>query len=56
MRADAGGATISANASGLRSLARHLLVLAQGTVPSGRHIHLDQDCLERFRGWQAVEI
>ena len=32
---------IVANPAGLRSLARHLLVLAQQGVPSGHHIHLD---------------
>ena len=46
VRVDAEGATISANATGLRSLARHLLVLAQETVPAGRHVHLDGDDLE----------
>lgn len=33
--------TISANASGLRSLARQLLVLAQERTPSGHHFHFD---------------
>lgn len=33
--------TISANASGLRSLARQLLVLAQESTPSGHHFHFD---------------
>lgn len=32
---------ISANSQGLISLARHLLVLAETSVPTGRHIHLD---------------
>lgn len=32
---------ISANTAGLVSLARHLLTLAQGQVPSGTHIHFD---------------
>jgi hypothetical protein len=32
---------ISANPQGLISLARHLLVLAQASVPIGCHIHLD---------------
>ncbi|MGW7680174.1 Imm32 family immunity protein [Kribbella sp. NPDC054772] len=31
---------ISANPAGLRSLARHLLTLAQDGVPDGHHIHL----------------
>lgn len=33
---------ISANPAGLRSLARHLLVLAQDMTPSGQHFHLDE--------------
>ncbi|MBS1625264.1 MAG: hypothetical protein JST83_14655 [Bacteroidetes bacterium] len=33
---------IIANQDGLRSLARHLLTLAQDNVPSGAHIHLDE--------------
>ena len=38
---------IEANADGLTSLANHLLNLAQTTVPSGAHIHLDeQNALE----------
>ena len=40
---DAGRALIVANPAGLRSLARHLLVLAQEAVPSGHHLHLDPD-------------
>jgi hypothetical protein len=32
---------VSANPAGLRSLARHLLLLAQETTPVGQHIHLD---------------
>ena len=32
---------ISANKAGLISLARHLLTLAQDSVPSGTHIHFD---------------
>jgi hypothetical protein len=34
--------TIIANKSGLISLARHLLTLAQDNVPAGSHFHLDQ--------------
>ena len=34
--------TIMANKSGLISLARHLLTLAQDDVPAGSHFHLDQ--------------
>jgi hypothetical protein len=33
--------TITANQPGLRSLARHLMMLAQDTVPAHSHIHLD---------------
>ena len=32
---------ISANKAGLISLARHLLTLAQDSVPSGTHIHFN---------------
>jgi hypothetical protein len=31
---------LTANREGLRSLARHLLTLAQDDVPSGHHMHL----------------
>ena len=34
--------TIKANKSGLISLARHLLTLAQDSVPKHSHIHLDE--------------
>lgn len=34
---------LSANRAGLISLARHLLTLAQDSVPSGRHVHLTAD-------------
>lgn len=34
---------ISANREGLISLANHLLNLAQTDVPSGTHIHLDEN-------------
>lgn len=36
-----GRVVIRANVAGLRSLARHCLVLAQDGVPEGRHVHLD---------------
>lgn len=32
---------INANPAGLRSIARHCLVLSQEGMPDGRHIHLD---------------
>jgi hypothetical protein len=43
LRVDAAGegATISANAQGLRSLAQHLLTLAEESVPLGVHAHLE---------------
>ena len=34
---------ITANSSGLVSLARHLLTLAQQNVPENTHIHLDEN-------------
>ena len=37
-----GQVVVSANAAGLRSLARHLLVLAQETMPVGHRLHLDE--------------
>jgi len=37
---------ISGNPAGLRSLARHLLTLAQDAVPDGRHLDFDTYC-----GW-----
>jgi hypothetical protein len=40
---DADGVRIQANAAGLRSLARQMLLLAQDRVPSGHHLHLDED-------------
>lgn len=33
---------IKANNSGLLSLARHLITLAQNNVPDGSHFHLDE--------------
>ena len=40
--AENGEVLIEANVDGLTSLANHLLNLAQTTVPSGAHIHLDE--------------
>ncbi|MCU0494065.1 MAG: hypothetical protein MUD01_20945 [Chloroflexaceae bacterium] len=37
-----GTVLIRANRSGLISLARHMLLLAQPEVPVGRHFHLDE--------------
>ena len=37
---------ISGNPAGLRSLARHLLTLAQDSVPDGRHLDFDS-----YSGW-----
>lgn len=44
IRVDADGAkiTIEANPAGLRSLARHLLTLAQEEGPADNHLHLDE--------------
>ena len=39
---DGSALTIRGNAAALRSMARHLLTLAQGNVPPGTHIHLDE--------------
>ena len=43
LRVDAAGdeVTISANTQGLRSLAQHLLTLADDGVPPGVHAHLE---------------
>ncbi|MFF5969018.1 hypothetical protein ACFY64_36065 [Streptomyces collinus] len=39
-----GGETvIEANAAGLRTLAGHLLTLAQDGTPDGTHLHMEQD-------------
>ena len=38
---DSGGVVISGNRAGLRSLARHLLTLADESVPAGRHFDFD---------------
>ncbi|HZO70596.1 MAG TPA: hypothetical protein VFB60_00225 [Ktedonobacteraceae bacterium] len=40
---DQGQVIIKADQAGLVSLARHLLTLAQKDVPTGSHIHYDQD-------------
>lgn len=36
-----GELVIEANVAGLRSLARHCLVLSQNATPTGHHIHMD---------------
>lgn len=36
-----GEVSIRANEAGLRSLAQHMLTLAEESVPDGAHIHLD---------------
>jgi|RifCSP13_3_1023840.scaffolds.fasta_scaffold343890_1 hypothetical protein len=38
---DTGAIIIVANSPGLVSLARHLLALAQLSMPAGHHLHLD---------------
>ena len=38
-----GALHIKANKEGLESLANHLLNLAQDAVPSGTHLHLDEN-------------
>jgi hypothetical protein len=38
-----GSVVIAANRAGLVTLARHLLTLAQDEVPSGSHLHLEDD-------------
>ena len=40
-RIDKNAVIISANEAGLRSLANHLITLAQKTIPSEYHFHLD---------------
>lgn len=40
---DGDGVRVLANPARLRSLARHLLLLAQENVPSGHHIHLNEN-------------
>ena len=57
-----GETVVKANRDGLISLANHLLTLAQDSVPSGAHIHLDQYnslevgsaelILERWENWE----
>lgn len=39
---DGAEVVLRANTAGLRSLARHLLLLAREEVPAGHHIHLDE--------------
>ena len=41
VRVDGKQVVVTANVAGLRSLARHMLVLAQDGMPPGRHIHMD---------------
>ena len=51
-----GSVQIRANESGLRSLARHLLSLAQNGVPVGRHVHFDdQNSLEEGSNELIIE-
>lgn len=47
---------ISGNAAGLRSLARHLLTLAQDAVPDGRHLDFDTYCGWLEEGSTAIRI
>jgi hypothetical protein len=42
VRATEAEVVISGNPAGLRSSARHLLVLAQEATPNGEHVHLDE--------------
>lgn len=47
---------ISANRDGLLSLANHLINLAQDTVPTGTHLHLDeQNSLEELSKELIIE-
>ena len=43
VRLSHGEVVIEANQAGLLSLARHCVTLAQSTIPSGDHVHLDAD-------------
>jgi hypothetical protein len=47
---------ISGNAAGLTSLARHLLTLAQASVPDGRHFDFDTYCGWLEEGSAAIRI
>lgn len=49
---------LRADKEGLITLARHLLTLAQDTVPSGAHIHYDDDAAtgQLKRGSHAMVI
>jgi len=47
---------ISGNPAGLRSLARHLLTLAQDAVPDGRHLDFDTYCGWLEEGSAAIRI
>lgn len=42
-RVSHGEVVVAGNAAGLVSLARHLLALAAAEVPTGTHVHLDDD-------------
>lgn len=46
-KTSSGGLIISGNREGLTSLARHILTLAQSTVPPGYHLHYDS--------WNSLE-
>ncbi|WP_175609258.1 Imm32 family immunity protein [Streptacidiphilus griseoplanus] len=43
VRAFPGEVVIAANAAGLRTLAGHLLVLAEDGTPDGSHLHLEDN-------------
>jgi hypothetical protein len=47
---------ISGNPAGLVSLARHLLTLAQESVPDGRHLDFDTYCGWLEEGSAAIRI
>lgn len=47
---------ISGNSAGLVSLARHLLTLAQDSVPDGRHLDFDTYCGWLEEGSAAIRI
>ena len=49
-------AVISGNSAGLRSLARHLLMLAQDEVPDGNHLDFDSYCGWLKEGSIAIRI
>ncbi len=47
---------ISGNPAGLVSLARHLLTLAQESVPDGRHLDFDTYCGWLEKGSTAIRV